>query len=234
MRFKTPLLVAAMAAVLVHAVGLLAFKVTTEPDDGNRALPEAYLQYPRGDASARDMAALFDTAPVFLPTEWNYASNYTVPGIKEQGIDLFESFPASIQLNAVTLEEVIGPVKPEMTASADILKDGLLASFETFGREESSVAVSEVQSGLVEVRDMRNGELVRSWNLPARFDDILRNDLFLAVFQVTVDVLGPVGEPLLLQGTGAGETDEALRDYLSDPLLFAGFSSGYYRINVGP
>ncbi|MDP4879840.1 MAG: hypothetical protein NWR36_08140 [Opitutales bacterium] len=101
-RFLSPVLsVALMVGIAVHLAGFLIFRVVSNPlptrDD--RA---AFVRYVSagslaGDLALEEQAQLFDSAPLFVPTQWNAAQNVSLAQ-RDRVRERFPEFEPAIDL----------------------------------------------------------------------------------------------------------------------------------------
>ncbi len=239
--WPTPLaLCAIVAGVALHAFFFFFIRIEF-PEESAVPQPRAFVQFFGDGENARDrlfreQALLFDSAPLFLPSQWNAAGALQNPvDYPEQR--LFGDFPESLRL----LGEAVDSFVPASDADRkiepeDTLTEPRWAVFSSFGRRDLSDGAGPLVAGAtLVVHSLETGRAVHREPLPdsvlALFDHALWRP---AVFQILVEGGRITGEPLLAQSTGIEEYDTAIRTYLYRPFFAAELRRGYYRVTVAP
>lgn len=230
---------ALIAALAVHVAGLLLFRVDShsakpvEADYSFASLPS--FEGTEAEISLlREQASLGDSAPLFLPTRWNSASAPVVHALEQRPPELFELFPAHFSygegdfgLRAIEAEE------PRL--NPDLLDALGGAPRLPFGRGMVEAPSLAPRFAVLEVVRPDGGEVVLVEVLPVEEAPAAARQLWApAEFLVHVEKVGVVGEPVLLQGSGVEEIDQALREGLRATLRKQMLGRGYFRVLAGP
>lgn len=225
-------------ALAVHVAGLLLFSVDSKPGEAVKA-DYSFASLPSFQSTDAEMdllleqAFLSDSAPLFLPTRWNSAFAPVVRALEQRPPELFDLFPARFSygegdfgLRAIETEE------PELNVA---LLDALGGTpYLPFGRE--SVGAPSLTRRFASLEVARPGEevvlveVLPEEDAPAGAGQFWRP----AEFLVHVENVGVVGEPILLEGSGVEEIDQALREGIRSILRERMLDSGYFRVVAGP
>ncbi len=243
-RFEpTPLVkIALLVGVGVHVAGFLLFQVVAETEQGPTS-PENWLFYTAydGDEWGPQMAEhayLFDTEPLYLPTDRNAAPRL-IPqsGSARQGRGPFLPFTPSVVLDdhAPDMDEwllsrsIPWPVDdPLPLQPTELLQE--------FGRAEQDVERLAPRLARVTVTNQYSGRVVVEAELaaPAEWPPAYATLWDPAVFMVLVEPGGRVGQPLLLRSTGIESLDRELHQKILESRILSSLPAGYHRVEVGP
>ena len=235
----TPLArIAIIAGVGIHLAGFLLIEIVSEPE-AVADFPPAMVQFvdlAEGSSHPifREQAVFYDSAPLFLPTAWNYSS--TVGGqMRRQGnASIFRAYPENITLGGPELQPVAGTESLDVEKPLDALKEEYWDFFPDFGKEIGVSSASSGPPGSLIIVDFRTGETVHSATLPEELRELADQHFWPVQFLLNVDATGPVGEALMLQGSGIESVDVALRAYVNRPFFTSGLGAGYYKVVIGP
>jgi len=231
--------IAVAAGLLLYLLAFSFLRVVTFsslPAD----FPEPFLSFPADiiDAGSEREAVsygdLFDPTPLFLPTVWNYAPDLENLAQEREVEPLFEPFEPAISLTSQPPSVLAEATQALFSLPREALEYERENYFSIFGRRERAIVKVPQRAGLMEVRLVGSGKVDRVRVLPEELAEFTQDLLSWAVFQVVVDASGPIGEPLLMKGSGSPATDQVLRDYLATPFLLAGLKPGYYKVIFGP
>ena len=184
------------------------------------------------DQVLRERAELLDPTPLFFPTEWNYGQEpLRVTAIKQPG-QVFGSFEPKLPLSEQGVALYKGESAPVPEKLSDVLGQGSEASFAGMGQIDRQRSTLPIRAGYVEVRDLKNGNLVISQSLSGISPP--RSDFAPVEFLVTVSSAGLVGEPVLTTSSEGEDVDNFFRDYLVQSYrLGERLRPGTYRVLVG-
>lgn len=179
---------------------------------------------------------LLDSAPLFMPTRWNLASEMSEVASLQQATEVFSPFPPSLDLPGTY------PTCPWSPPSGKELQLPVLADdpsllLARFGREARSVPERVSTSSKVSALRLDGSPelLPVTISLPPSLNQQSPVALWNPVrfyLQITEDI--PVGSPLLVQSSGFSEWDEALQSFVGSLEFYRSIESGYYRISIFP
>ncbi|MGE9293529.1 MAG: hypothetical protein ACQKBW_07950 [Puniceicoccales bacterium] len=228
---------AILSGVLVHLAGFMIFHVVTEPDI-EPTLPEPFVSVASTSQAVEELvvlAALSDSEPLFLPTQWN-ATVMANPMARDQmSATPFDTFPPEITLGLDAFKQHGNGATtlPERPGEALLLEPAL--TFSTFGSDRSPAQSSQHAGPRLELYDFLNGNQLSSFAVQ---EDILSEMPSIswryAEFQILVDNTGQLGEPLLITSSDNEAVDRALARYLLTRLSKEALKPGYYRVVIGP
>lgn len=230
--------IAILGGVGVHIAGFSLIQVLSEPE-AEVDFPPAIVQFTdlaEGSSHPifREQAVFYDSAPLFLPTSMNYSS--TVGGqIRRQGsTSIFSAYPENITLKIPVLKPIAGTDSLDVEKPIDALKREYWDFFSDFGKESGIPSTSVGPSGLLVIVDLQTRQTVRSETLPEELRGLTDLHFWPVQFLLNIDVTGPVGEALMLQGSGEESVNEALRAYVNRPFFTSDLEAGYYKVVIGP
>ncbi len=230
--------IAIMGGVGMHLAGFSLIQVVSEPE-AVADFPPAMVQFAdlaEGSSHPifREQAIFYDSAPLFLPTSWNYSITVGWQ-MREQGnASIFSAYPENITLASPVLQPVSGTESLDVERALDTLKGEYWDFFPAFGKESGVPSASAGTLGLLTIVNYRTRETVRSATLPEELRGLSDLHFWPVQFLLNVDATGPVGEALMLQGSGNESVDMALRAYVNRPFFTSGLGAGYYKVNIGP
>lgn len=227
-----------VVGVGLHLAGFLAFRVIAEPTY-EPALQKPFVKLLPGSAETagrlNESALLSDSEPLFLPTRWNAAASPVLTSTTANQTSPFDAFPAEIEMgtNEVGAMFSARPVTPDSPISGLELNPGSV--FSSFGLDVPLDVGKRVSGIKIEVHDYITGEIQLSDTLSADGLAVeLPSEWRFVEFRVSVDPLGYVGRPVLVDGTGNESVDRALGDFLHSTAVASKLQPGYYRMLLGP
>ncbi|MFO7726240.1 MAG: hypothetical protein R6V45_11890 [Oceanipulchritudo sp.] len=238
-----PLLPIALLTVvlgLVAHVGVFFFFRIERPSVPESAAEPTVMEFvgdlDRGrDPVLREQALLRDSAPVFMPTRWNLASEMAGVASLRESTEVFASFPAHIRLPD-EVPESLDP-DPEPFLFSQLLPEDPQFYLSLLGRNEAiSGGGSPSRPSWKAERIGRDAVVVKEDNpLPAVLEAVRPEALWNpAQFFLQIHEGKAVGVPLIARSTGFTEWDQALQDYAGSLEFYARLEDGYYRITIYP
>ncbi len=231
--------IALAAGFFLHLLTFAALRIVTLSSP-EVSFPEPFIKFPQdlvetdGESADISYGDLFDPAPLFLPTLWNYAPDFGNLHLEREVEPLFEPYEPVISLSAQPPAILAEEIQPRYNIPRNVLESERGNDFSIIGRREQVIEKAPQRAGFMEVKKAGSESWMMESVLPDGLAEATRDMLSWVVFQVLIDKTGPVGEPLLLKGSGTPQTDLSLRDYLATPFLLAGLKPGYYVVTFGP
>lgn len=200
------------------------------------------------DSSRGQLIRLFDDAPLFLPTAWNFASaRRSIEETRAPG-EIFARYPARLVMPDTVSPPglVVAPEdRTEPAVAAQAFRWHYLARF---GRDDPPARALPARVARVEARDASSGRVVLAAIIPPdaappnrdTWPDWRPFELFVTVSatgRLAETVAGGVvGDPVLGGGgSGSEVVDQFLRGYLRSRLrLDLRLPPGDYQVTVGP
>jgi hypothetical protein len=186
-----------------------------------------------GDQAMREQAMLFDPAPLFFPTEWNYGQRPLPEALRRQPGQVFGSFDPKLTISDQDLKSYGKEVAQAYEKLADVLTQGNEAPFAGIGHVDVALPALQERDGYLEIRNFKDdkviiGQALKSISLP-------RLDYAPLEFIIAISPAGIVGEPVLASGSGWEEVDAFFRAFLVKTFRVGErLSPGHYRVVVGP
>ncbi len=241
-RFLSPVLrVALLAGVAVHLAGFLIFRVVSNPLPV-REEQAPFIEYVSADSMAGDVALeeqaqLLDSAPLFVPTQWNAAQQ--IPLVQrdrvrerfpefEPEIDLLSALkPSSLAVASTSGEGVAAPI--------DLLASRYWAFFQGFGESGAPLPVYPDAGHVAEVTVL-GASSSASFSLDSEFDFVDASPVDRPVlFYLRVSGSGlVVGAPTVGESSGNEVFDVAAREWLMQPRTLGQLPAGYLSVEVYP
>lgn len=182
------------------------------------------------DRILRERAAIQDATPLFFPTAMNFRASLR-PEIRPTS-EVFQGFGAVLKFEAkVPQFGAEGTTPPD--SAVELMEKANEAPFAGFGQIDHTATALPSRWGRVEAKSLLDGRL--ALNLEIGTAGSPAGEYGPMEFVAKVGLAGLVGAPLLLQGSGRGDVDEFVLNYLvKTARIGAQLPQGTYRITVGP
>lgn len=185
------------------------------------------------DQVLRERADLFDSGPLFFPTEWNYGQRPLPARLRRQPGQVFGSFDPVMTFADPKLKLYGAETTPAPEKLADVLAQGNEAPFAGFGQVDVTRPILPARVGFLEIRGFTDSKPIMAQALNGITPP--RLEYAPLEFLVLVSSAGVVGEPVLTSGSGWEEVDTFFRSYLVKTFrLGERLNPGRYRVLVGP
>lgn len=232
---------ALLLGLLLHLIGFVVFRVISNP------LPEyeqrkpfvAYLpnELLEEDAVLMEQAALFDTAPLFIPSKWSGFSRER-DAIRIPPAQLFSLYEPEINLVGDLGASALMRVESEVVeSSTDFLALQFPEDLSSFGMgppPESAEGMDWQPVVLVSVfgPDGSRSDVDLSVELTVEAD-FASASLGASRFGLRVSEVGMLlMAPILIDSSGDVGVDRALSDWLSRPVTVANLPRGYVEVEI--
>ncbi len=178
-------------------------------------------------------AYLFDSEPIFLPTNRNYSGPIkTDARIWEPEVRLAASFPADIRWDD-SLLLLDGELNPGAGTALDLIQS-VSRDFVSEFATEPRVKVEKRGPGLYVEAKTSLGKPVLNTFIELDLEKPVDFPLNPAEFSISITNYGLAGKPLLVNPSGSETTDDFVRDFIIErvhPLLVG--TTGYFHIRIG-
>lgn len=231
--------IALAAGLFLHLLAFATLRIVTRSSP-EVTFPEPFIKYPQelietgGGFADVSYGDLFDPAPLFLPTLWNFAPDFGNLHLDREVEPLFEPFEPVISLSAQPPAILAEEIRPGYNLPRNLLENERSNHFSVFGQRRRAIEKAPLRAGFMEVKRAGLESMSIGSVLPDGLAEVTQDMLSLVFFQVLIDKAGPVGEPLIMKGSGSPRIDLALRNYLATPFLLSGLKPGYYTVTFGP
>lgn len=225
---------------LVHAGAFFFITVPDMPpaDEDVLAPRVAWLgkQAASTESAVGEQLFLFDQAPLYFPTQWNYTTDENV--LFGGGTSPADSFGYYQRRMVVGSSGGPGDLRPPIQGfenAGEAVETFSWPYFSAFGRIDREVVEVSRRLGAIEVRKEIGGDPLIEANVDApagnSWPDWQPFDMLVLVGDV-----GMVGEPLVVpRGAGSEVVEDFFRDYVRTQLrLDLRIPPGYYLVSVGP
>lgn len=236
-RLLSPVLwISLILGVCAHLLGFLFFRVISEPLP-EREAENAFVQFVspsrlNSSEALEEQAVLLDTAPLFIPGQWN-AVDTVRPPIRDLALQRFPYYQPKIEL----LEQ-LRPQRSSIGETFDVATpENLLALryrdlFAGFGRRQTQVTSLDSAGSVAEFRGT-DGQVVQS--TPTGLDGLSDEPTDPATFILRIQAGGrPLGFPTLVTSSQNETFDAAARDWLKVSGNQAVLPAGLYEIRIYP
>ncbi|MEN8661761.1 MAG: hypothetical protein ACN4GF_04265 [Lentimonas sp.] len=227
-----------LAGVLVHLAGFLIFKVESNPlptrDENSAFVRYVSANSLAGDRALEEQAQLFDSAPLFVPTQWNAAQNVSLMPSDRVG-ERFPEFEPEINLIAALHSSNL-PMGTEnlVEAPGDLLASRFWSFFERFAQAEETIEPFPTVGHFAEVVVVGRGEAALSMESPLQFTDTSAVPEPVQLFLRLSGGGQALGEPVVSQSSGNPVFDRAAQDWLRKSETVGQLPRGYLWITVYP
>ena len=226
-----------LLGVCAHLVGFFVFRVVSNPLPTREAIPP-FVQFVSpstlvSGAVLEEQAALFDSAPLFVPGKWN-ASHNLRPLSRERTLLSFSAYgePQSDFSSALITEGLPVGLESAVTEPADLLALRYWDLFRGVGQTASFVEELEDTGVFVEVRTIE-GRVVQT--VSAELAVLSMQAIQPTTYFQRVEAGGRVlGRPTLSVSSGDSTFDTAAYTWLVESGFSAGLPAGFFEIRVYP
>lgn len=185
----------------------------------------------------RERSELFDPAPLFFPTEWNFSQRPLPAGMHKLPGQIFESFEANFTMGEQGMKLYGADAFATPERLGEILAQGNAGSFAGMGQLDPSHKALTQRSLSIEVVKLSNGKTV----IFNQDNDLNPQGLNIKpmIFLVAVSNAGLIGDPVFVPELGQDDVDDEVgalfRSYLIKSFrLGERLSAGRYRVVIGP
>lgn len=226
-----------LIGIAIHLAGFLMFRVVSNPLPHREDTPP-FVQYVSAGSLANDeeleeQAALFDSAPLFIPTRWN--ASQALQLVQRNGLSgKFPEFEPEINLPAA-LQPSSLPVAEDFNVEEpiDLLDSRFWRFFSGFGRSTDAIVEFPASLPVAEVSVIGGSEQLLS--IPAKLDYTTAAPVSRpVVYYLRVTDGGELAVPTLGQSSGNETFDRAAGLWLRLPEVLGQLPGGYLAITVFP
>lgn len=225
-----------LLGVCVHLVGFLIFRVISSPLP-SREERASFVQFVSPEsllsgAELDEQAALFDSAPLFIPGEWNAAHNLAVPR-RDQGMQRFPLYQPEMDVASELIADgnSLGSTYAVEEAS-DLLDLRFWDLFRGIERVDSEAVDLKGAGVFAEVRAL-DGSMLTEQGVEIEF--ATNQALLPATYFFRVEGGGRLsGRPTLSASSGDAEFDALVYDWFIQSGLASGLEPGYFEIVIYP
>ena len=236
----SPLLrVALLLGVALHLAGFLLFRILSSPLPERRAAP-AFVQYVSADSLANaseldEQAALFDSAPLFIPTRWN-ASQASSVDLTDVARGQLAEFEPQIDLLAELQPAEFGAAADlEVRAPIDLLASRYWRFFDGFPQVPGAPSALPAAQPVAQVAVVGAPlAAVQSLAASLTYTTAVPIDGPVLYYQRVSAAGLPLGAPMLGRSSGNDAFDAAAAAWLGRAEVRAQLPSGYVAITVFP
>lgn len=238
--FISPLLcVGLLLGVVLHLAGFLVFRVISSPLP-DRAVARPYVKYVSAGSLASDreleeQAALFDSAPLFIPTRWNASQVIAVDSghaMRRQ----FPEFEPKIQLlDELKPSSFLVPQHIPVDEPLDLLASRFWRFFAGFAESVAPVVAFPDVVPMAEV-SVVGQSTARSLSIPVELNYTTASSVARPVlYYLRVSATGmALGAPTQGRSSGNADFDRAAGEWLRRPEVLGQLPQGYLSIKVFP
>jgi hypothetical protein len=242
MRRLGPLaMLAILGGFVVHVAVfyVLRVEVPSPPTAPLETFRVQYLGDPGLDADPilRDQALLHDSAPLFMPTKWNLASQMADVASLQQATAVFDRFPPVLSLNDTPPSLQEEGVDPNLSLTSLIPGSGMFV-LSRLGREPVEELPGPDSGSTVQAYrlDRWSGEGARhSASLPPALLSEAPKALWTPVRLYLHIARGkPFGIPRIEASSGFSDWDQALKEHVGSLQFYRNLGNGYFLVVVYP
>ena len=225
-----------LLGICLHLVGFLVFRVTSNPlPEREETMPFVQFVSPEvflSGAELEEQAALFDSAPLFIPSQWNAAHNLVTPR-RDRAMQRFPLYQPEMDVAAMLVPggTSLGS-SYAVDEAADLLATRFWDLFRGLERVDSEIVDLEGAGAFAEVRSL-DGRAIRSQ--PAELNLVPSLVTQPVKYFLRVEAGGRMsGRPTVSVSSGDAEFDAATYDWLIESGLASRLEPGYFEIIIYP
>ena len=236
-KLLSPILrVSLLVGVVVHLAGFLLFRVLSSPLPV-RGETKPFVQFVSAQnlssgAELEEQAALFDSAPLFVPGPWNAAHNLKVPQ-RERALQRFPAYQAEMDVAEALIPGAL-PLgeRYDVSEPVDLLALRFWDLFSGIAVQPENVPELAEAGVAVEVRSLSGEVLLQR---QADMEILSFQSIQPASFFVRIESGGRMtGRPVLESSSGDPAFDTAALDWLSQSGVAVSFPAGFLEIRIYP
>lgn len=182
-----------------------------------------------------EQAALFDSAPLFMPTRWNRVSQMSEVASLREATEIFPPFPEDLLLSRFE------PSPPAASAELgprplDLLPDGPGFILSSLGRKPTLTVPASSPGPAIRLQRLdREVSGLPAERLPRALGDLAPSALWSPTrFHVLISEGMPVGPPFLTRSSGFPDWDVTLYRFIGSLEFYRSLDDGYYLLTVFP
>jgi hypothetical protein len=233
----SPVLRIALAVGLaIHLIGFLVFRVASHRLPTGEASP-AFLRYVstvpnQAMGQIEEQALLFDSAPLFIPTQWNGAQTLYTDRSLSSGVELSQFEPPIDLLSALAPANVSLTLENQVVEPVDLLDSRFWDFFVDFGAVHKEVRpyVNLGPTAMVRAIGGTSMQLPAALEWPA--DEPPPGPVRFYLHQAGTG--RRLSGPILAQSSESAAFDQAVQAWLNHPQTRAQLPSGYLEVTVYP
>lgn len=222
--------------VCLHVIGFLFFRIDSDPLP-ERSEGNAFVQFVSsnrlGSSEAlEEQAELLDTAPLFLPGQWNAAHNLRAPA-RDLALQRFPFYEPQIDVRA-ELQPERTPIgeRFDATEPSELLALRYWDLFQGFGERSQPVPELRATGSFAEIRRVGEYSVVTR---PVELEWTASELANPVTFTLRMEAAGrAAGPPVLHASSGNGDFDAEAERWLNRTGNTADWSAGLYRIRFYP
>jgi hypothetical protein len=239
-RITTLALVSVIAGLMAH-FGIFYFLEFETPRQRPRPAPAASVEYVGNlgldsDPVIQEQGLLFDSAPLFMPTSWNLASEMGSVASLREATEVFALFPPELSLPDDP-PDIRESVAGDQDLGARELPRGSSFVMAPFGRAGEAPPAAVPAPTALEVRRFHTGVDAETIHLVVPTDIRAQMPQSLSVpvkLHLQLSRGRPVGWPVIARSSGFTEWDEVLQQFIGSLEFTRSLRDGYYLITAYP
>lgn len=238
--FSKLTLISFSISLAIFSIFALTISTPTNNTNSKQIENKAFVSFHNLNESNRDLnlilkeqSLIFDSEPIFIPTEWNESSD-PFKNIRHDA--LFQDFPPATTLYDQKKLSAIINEKPAISSPSDVLNTKFINPFIGINQNSLNILPLKSRTAYVVIQNLNSSSVVKEYEIIDALDVEINEQLWTPVeFLLIVDDTGPVMPLLVTESSGTEQIDNFFKNYISKPLLRLGsLPAGYYRISVSP
>ncbi len=238
-KLKNLTLISLLITILILTTIALTTSIKTKEINSKSIENKAFISFYRFDEDNKNLklirdeqSLLFDSEPIFIPTQWSESSNQ----IKNTTTDsLFNDFPPIIKLYNERDLSVIINENLEISSPSDILNK-FINPFIGVGQNNPKILPLKKSIAHVTIENLNDSNIVEKYEIMDNTDIQIHEQLWVPIkFLLIIDEAGPIMPLFMVESSGIEQIDNFFKDTLSTSLLkLSSLPAGYYKISVAP
>lgn len=183
------------------------------------------------ESAFAERAFLYDTEPIFIPTQWT-ESHSSIENLIDN--PLFEDFPpALVELEYQKFFNI--DLEFNLDDPTLLLNSQTINPFSGIDRNNLNVNSLQKRTAYINIKNL-NTQVTQSYALQETAPHFIKEQLWSPLeFLFLVDDSGPILPPLMVASSGVEQIDHFFKSYISNPPLnVSHLGPGYYRVLISP
>lgn len=239
-KFSKLTLISCSIALAIFAISTLTVRLEKNKINSKKTDNKAFVSFHDLNNTNRDsnlilkeQSLIFDSEPVFIPTQWSESST---PFKNIAGDALFDDFPPATKLYDQKFLSTIINESTKVSSPSDILNSKFVNPFIGIDQNNLSILPLKKRTAYVKIQNLYNSSIVEDYEITNDSDEHINEELWMPIeFLLITDESGPIMPLLIVESSGTEHIDNFFKNSISAPLLkLSSLPAGYYRISVSP
>lgn len=238
--FKSLIFISFIITLIVFIIFLSTFSIRKTDINSNKTKSNSFISFNNlneksGDLNLvlKEQAIIFDSEPIFIPTEWNEALDPFKNIAKDS---LFQDFPPVTTLYDQKMLLTITHEYPAISSPSGVLNSKFINPFIGINQNTPNTFPLKKRTAYVTVKNLNTSKIVEEYEIISDPDIQMNDQLWVPMeFLLIVDESGPIMPLLITESSGTEQIDNYFKNHIPESQLkLSSLPAGYYKILVSP